>query len=79
MKGQSATLTWSPFSRASGYQVEISNEDDPNAGGSFTVSGTSHKYTFGSGGFWNLRVRALGADGQLPGPPSPNVRIVVPY
>ena len=79
IKGQSATIAWSSVSRASGYQVEISNEDDPNAGGSFTVRGTSHTYTFGSGGFWNLRVRALGADGQLPGPPSPNVRIVVPY
>ena len=78
MKGQSATLTWSAVNRASGYQVEISNEDDPNAGGSFTVSGTSYTYTFGSGGYWNLRVRALGADGQLPGLPSSNVRIVVP-
>ena len=79
LKGQSVTLTWSPVNRASGYQVEISNEDDPNAGGSFTASGTSYPYTFGSGGFWNLRVRALGADGQLPGPPSSNVRVVVPY
>ena len=79
IKGQSATIAWSSVSRASGYQVEISNEDDPNAGGSFTVSGTSYTYTFGSGGFWNLRVRALGAEGQLPGPPSSNVRIVVPY
>ena len=79
IKGQSATIAWSSVSRASGYQVEISNEDDPNAGGSFTVSGTSYTYTFGSGGYWNLRVRALGADGQLPGPPSSNVRIEVPY